>query len=87
MADRQRLTQCHGTGPPITVGHAERKRLLADGGGLCSLGLWPPERQFAPTGVAEQFHGALDHELGKPDRSRCGGLRALLDDPWASKLK
>ena len=34
----------------------------------------------------EQFHKALDHELGRLDRTSCKGLRGLLDDLWASKL-
>ena len=87
MMDRQSPTQCHGTGPPITVGHAERRRLLADGGGLWSPGLWPPERRYAPTGVAEQFHKALGHELSKFGRSKTAGLRGVLDDLWASRVK
>ena len=35
-----------GTGPPITVRSRGVTRLLCDGGGLCSPGLWPPERRL-----------------------------------------
>ncbi len=31
-----------GNGPPLTVGSFERKRELCDGGGICSVGRWPP---------------------------------------------
>ncbi len=38
-----------GAGDAMTVGSHERLRLLCDGGGLCSLGLWPPWRRPAPS--------------------------------------
>ncbi len=34
-----------GMGPPLKVGTFERERELCDGGGLCSLGRWPPSRR------------------------------------------
>ena len=38
-----------GEGPALTVGHGDKERLLVDGGGSCSPGLWPPGRR-APAG-------------------------------------
>ncbi len=34
-----------GVGDPLDVGAHERRRVLCDGAGLCSLGLWPPWRR------------------------------------------
>ncbi len=42
-----------GIGPPMEVGSHERRRVLCDGAGLCSLGLWPPWRR--PAGLAPQL--------------------------------
>ncbi len=36
-----------GHGPPLVVTHGRRRRPLQDGGGRCSLGIWPPERRPA----------------------------------------
>ncbi len=36
-----------GEGDPMFVGSHERRRVLCDGAGLCSLGLWPPWRRPA----------------------------------------
>ncbi len=36
-----------GLGPPLEVGSQEHRRVLCDGAGLCSLGLWPPWRRPA----------------------------------------
>ncbi len=36
-----------GRGAPLHVGKGRRRRLLQDGGGLCSPGLWPPARRPA----------------------------------------
>jgi len=34
-----------GLGPPLSVGRGAKKREFQDGGGLCSPGLWPPEKR------------------------------------------
>ena len=68
------------------VGHAERKRLLSDGAGLCSPGLWPPEHRFEPTGPALAIHKAFDYELSDLDASHPGGCQALLDRLWSGGL-
>jgi len=45
-----------GAGPPLSVGRGARRRELQDGGGLCSPGLWPPERRiYADAPVVEAF--------------------------------
>ncbi len=36
-----------GVGDPLEVGSHERRRVLCDGAGLCSLGTWPPWRRPA----------------------------------------
>ena len=61
---RQKPTREAGIGPPIFVGHGESRRLLADGAGLCSPGLWPPERRRPLVG-------------GGGPASRCPSVRAL----------
>ena len=86
MDQRQRPTQIHGVGEPICVGHAERRRLLSDGAGLCSPGLRPPERRFMPTAIASQIHDALDCELSRLGRSLPGGLTSLLNDLSAGRV-
>ncbi len=42
-----------GIGPRMEVGSHERRRVLCDGAGLCSLGLWPPWRR--PAGLPPQL--------------------------------
>ena len=45
-----------GVGPPLSVGRGSRRRELQDGGGLCSPGLWPPERRrHADAPIVEAF--------------------------------
>ena len=63
IAARQRPTRICGTGDPIYIGSGDRKRLLADGAGLCSPGLWPPERRHPLKGVAPLLHRAFSSEL------------------------
>ena len=73
-------TQVHGRGPPIMVGHGLNRRLLADGGGLCSPGLWPPHERHAAQGVAEGIQKALVRELDAWDRSLRSGLNGLFNE-------
>ena len=37
-----------GSGEPMSIGSAERKRPFYDGAGLCSPGRWPPDRRRLP---------------------------------------
>ena len=76
--ERQRPSQTHWVGEPITVGHAESKRPVSDGGGLRCL--WPPERRYEPSGVARKIHDALDHELTRLDRGIRSGMASLLSE-------
>ena len=76
----RRPTQIHGRGPPIMVGHGLNRRLLADGAGLCSPGLWPPHERHAAQGVAERIKKALDRELDVWDRSLRSGLNGLFNE-------
>lgn len=52
-----------GVGDPARVEKGGARRLLVDGGGLCSPGLWPPSRRAPPTprgeAVRRQLEGAL----------------------------
>ncbi len=38
-----------GRGPPITAGWGPYARSMRDGAGLCSPGIWPPERRTRPS--------------------------------------
>ena len=62
------------------VGHGNTRRLLAEGGGLCSPGLWPPERRFPLQGFAARVHAALEFELSAFGRSSPKGLEGVLAD-------
>jgi hypothetical protein len=49
-----------GVGSPLLVGRGNRSRELQDGGGLCSPGLWPPERRReSPAPVVDAFRAEL----------------------------
>ena len=62
------------------VGHGDQRRLLADGAGLRSPGLWPPERRNPPTEMEARLHNAFAYELGKLDQQNVGGLQKVLGD-------
>ena len=70
----------------MTVGHGDTRRLLADGAGLCSPGLWPPERRHPPTGLAAKLHDALAFEVKKLGQSHSGGLDGILADLAAGRV-
>ena len=67
--DRQRPTLICGFGDPLWIGRGSARRLLADGGGLCSPGMWPPEKRHKPRGLALKLRGALQFELAALDKS------------------
>ena len=61
------------------VGHGTNRRLLADGAGLCSPGLWAPHVRYPAEGIADKIQRALDKELDNWDRSVKGGLNPLFN--------
>ena len=83
--ERQRPTRISGFGPPLMVGHGNTRRLLAEGGGLCSPGLWPPERRFPLQGFAARVHASLEFELSAFGRSAPKGLEGVLGDLIAGR--
>ena len=62
------------------VGRGDTRRLLADGAGLCSPGLWPPQRRHPPSGIALGLFRALSEELDLLASSTQGGLNKMLAD-------
>ena len=84
---RQRPTRQAGIGEPLTVGHGDTRRLLAYGAGLCSPGLWPPERRHPPAGLAAKLHEALDYELTKLGQTHSAGLDGILADIAVGRSK
>ena len=83
---RQDPTARHGHGEPLRVGHGDQRRLLMDGAGLCSPGLWPPEQRFPATGVAKLMHDAFRFELDVLGKALDGGLPKLLADLASGRL-
>ena len=77
---RQTPTLQAGLGAPIMVGRGDTRRLLADGAGLCSPGLWPPHRRHPPTGIAHELFRTLSEELDLLASSTAGGLDKFLAD-------
>ena len=83
----QKPTRDAGLWQLVYVGHDDSRRLVADGAGLCSPGLWSPKRRRPPVGVAAQLHGALQFELPFLDRSAEEGLSKLLADLASGRLR
>ena len=70
-----------GHGHPMTVGSGERERQLVDGGGLCSPGIWPPQRRRYPTGVAAGLGDLIKTMLSEWETgSGAGTLQAALSE-------
>ena len=86
-SDRITPTRICGFGEPIFVGRGEDRRLLADGAGLCSPGLWPPERRFEPKGVALLVDKALSYELDRLGGRSGGGLLRVFSDLASGRLR
>ena len=86
-SERQVPTRICGKGDPIYVRHGEDRRLLVDGAGLCSPGLWEPQDRFPPTGVGGKIHEALQFELDQLDASFKVGLVALLSDQASGRAQ
>ena len=83
---RMEPTMVAGTGPPLYVHKGHLRRVLAEGGGLCSPGLWPPERRFEPEGNLLKVRNAICSELDELS-SRKGGLGKFLSNIISGGLK
>ena len=53
-----------GTGPALSVGRGARRRDMQDGGGLCSPGLWPPDKRRLPP-LGRQYLKAVEDVMDK----------------------
>ncbi len=83
-----------GIGPPLEVGAHEHRRVLCDGAGLCSLGVWPPWRRpaaIAPQlvlvrGLLLQYLSNLPLHIGCSAEALFDRLAAgqVADDPFAA---
>ena len=80
-------SRIHGHGLLLMVGHGETRRLLYDGAGLCSPGLWAPQDRYPATGVALLLQSALEDELSRWDRSVKGGLNIIYNDFAAGRIE
>ena len=56
-------TRICGIGPPVTVIKGDKERLLCDGGGLCSPGLWPPWRRLPISPFGLQVWSCVESRL------------------------
>ena len=68
------------------MGRGEAYRLLYDGAGLCSPGLWAPQDRFPASGPALEIQKELDQELDALGDSFRGGLNRLFDDLAAGHI-
>ena len=78
-------TRVLGDGVPLYVYKGAARRLLSEGGGLCSAGLWPPNRRFEPEGGSNIVRDAFIHELSQLDtRMLLGKLisGSIVSDPF-----
>ena len=71
-------TAVHGSGHPVWVWEGPYRRLLADGGGLCSPGLSPPEHRLYQTGPVDSIRHAVRSALAAIDADYTGGCGELL---------
>ena len=77
-----------GVGAVLEVGSHNRKRQLCDGGGLCSLGLWPPaQRPLIVTPRLSKVREVLDEGLLDLDRVFPGGYRGLFNTLAEGKVQ
>ena len=77
-----------GVGPPLQVGAHHRRRSLCDGGGLCSLGLWPPaQRPMISTSRLEEVRRILDEGIRRLDTLVAGGYQGLFDRLAAAEVQ
>ena len=77
LQGRQSPTRQAGVGSPVYVGRGARRRLFADGGGLCSPGLWHPDARLEPNNAGIQLREALVRSLFAFGESVPGGLPGL----------
>ena len=55
-----KATRVMMAGEPLMVGHGVKRRILVDGGGLCSPGLWRPRDRDPPPAVAGKLFKTLE---------------------------
>ncbi len=66
-----------GFGAKMMVGSGPRRRPLCDGAGLCSPGLWPPQRRPEPSDIRfKAMRDAVIAELGRRGEGENGQSRA-----------
>ena len=80
-----------GTGPALSVGRGARRRDMQDGGGLCSPGLWPPDKRRLPP-LGRQYLKAVEDVMDKVELQRGHGFwnrlvcslacSRIVDDPF-----
>lgn len=67
-----------GQGGPLWIGSGHRRRLFIDGGGLCSPGLWPPERRHPGHPIGAWLRGRLLGLLQEWETTHSGVIRSVL---------
>ena len=82
---RSEPTVAAGEGPPLYVFKGHHRRVLSEGGGLCSPGLWPPDRRFEPEGGLLQIRGVICAEINKI-YDQPGGINKFLANMIGGKL-
>ena len=68
------------------VGTGPKRRLFVDGAGLCSPGLWPPERRLVKQGAPRALRDMIEEELTALGNTRSGGLKRLLADLASGRI-
>ena len=76
-----------GSGDPLRIGSGERQRIICDGGGLCSPGLWPPTSRRLPTaGAPLVIREAISAEINALDAAQAGWSQRLLATMASNKV-
>ena len=86
LLGRQAPTRQMGVGPPIFVGRGARRRLLADGGGLCSPGLWHTDSRLEPEGAMAELRQQLVQILHAYCDRDPGGARGFTERLLTGKV-
>ena len=85
MEGRAEPSVVEGVGPPLFVYKGATRRVLSEGGGLCSPGLWPPDRRFEPEGGLLRIRSCIVAELNEL-ATRRGGLSRVLSELVSGSL-